>query len=40
MGNYPTTLDVRNAMAELPADLKAPNPYIRSIDRMRSQNSQ
>ena len=40
MGNYPTTVDVRNAISELPADLKAPNPYFRSVDRMRSQNSQ
>ena len=40
LGNYSTVQDVRNAMAELPSELKAPNPFVRSIERMRSQNSQ
>jgi MSHA biogenesis protein MshM len=40
LGNYSSTQDVRTAMAELPVELKAPNPYFRSIERMRSQNSQ
>lgn len=40
LGSYPGTQEVRQAMAELPPDLKAPNPYFRSIERMRSQNSQ
>jgi hypothetical protein len=40
MGNYATTTDVRDAIADLPADLKVRNPYFRSVDRMRSQNSQ
>jgi MSHA biogenesis protein MshM len=39
-GSYPSAEEVRKAMAELPPDLKAPNPYFRSIERMRSQNSQ
>ncbi len=40
LGDYPNTQEVSNAMGELPPDLKAPNPYFRSIERMRSQNSQ
>ncbi|OFZ97107.1 MAG: hypothetical protein A3H35_16480 [Betaproteobacteria bacterium RIFCSPLOWO2_02_FULL_62_17] len=40
LGSYPSTQEVREAMAELPPDLKAPNPYFRSVARMRSQNSQ
>lgn len=39
-GNYPSTQEARKAMAELPPDLKAPSPFFRSIERMRSQNSQ
>lgn len=39
-GNYADTQEVRNAMAQLPPDLKAPNPFFRSVERMRSQNSQ
>ena len=40
LGDYPGTKEVRDAMGELPPDLKAPNPYFRSVERMRSQNSQ
>ena len=39
-GSYPSAEAVRNAIVELPPNLKAPNPYFRSIERMRSQNSQ
>ena len=40
LGNYSSSKDIRNAMTELPVELKAPNPFIRSVERMRSQNSQ
>jgi MSHA biogenesis protein MshM len=39
-GSYPDVTSVRAAMKELPALLKAQNPYHRSIERMRSQNRQ
>ncbi|MFM9966984.1 MAG: AAA family ATPase [Burkholderiales bacterium] len=40
LGRYSNTQEVRDAMAALPADLKISNPYFRSVERMRSQNSQ
>jgi MSHA biogenesis protein MshM len=39
-GNYASVEQVKSAIEELPPDIKAPGPYFRSFERMRSQNSQ
>ncbi len=40
MGSYISSQEARNAIAALPPDLKTQNPYFRSVERMRSKNSQ
>lgn len=39
-GDFPDLQKAREALKDLPASLNSPNPYLRTIARMKSQNSQ
>lgn len=39
-GEFPDLQKAREALRDLPASLNSPSPYLRTIERMKSQNSQ